>query len=182
MKAKIDYAFLGLLGLLLALLINQSVKFDYSLSLFNYLALIAWALTLAVRITKPALGRILVAWLIILATFNLFNFDTARSTFTVGFHGEKSDYTTPLMNPIMFLLLVIFYIINRKSVNRKLARFFKGSPEELSAKQQKMVQFYLDRFGNLPPEEFEVIYANIHSYPDEAQEALMQLKSREIAK
>ncbi|MES2279527.1 MAG: hypothetical protein V4592_26070 [Bacteroidota bacterium] len=154
MKAKIDYAFLGLLGVLMAIAIVDILTSDYVFNINNYLGFIGWSVALVIRIVKPHLGRYVVAWLIALGPLNILSFELVRTSVSMGF----GSVSTPGVNPEMLLILVAFYLINRKSINGKIAQTFKGSAEEQEIKHQKMVDFYLTRFTDLSSDEFEAIF------------------------
>lgn len=174
MKAKIDYAFLSLLGILLVISIVTVPTSEYVLNITNYLGIIAWSFVLVIRIIKPRLGRYFVACLILLTTLNLISFELIRTSASIGF----GSLSTPSVNPGAFLLLFVYYLINQESINNKIKQTFNGSVEEREVKRQKMIVFYMNKFEGLTPEEFETIYTNFKDYPVEAQVALKQLRSK----
>jgi hypothetical protein len=176
MKAKIDYAFLGLLGVLMAIAVVDVLTSDYIFNISNYFGFAGWTIALVLRIVKPRLGRYAIAWLIALGTLNMLSFELVRTSVSFGF----GSFSTIGINPQMLLILVAFYLINRKSINSKIAQTFKGSAEEQEAKRQKMVDFYTDKFKDLDKPEFEEIFNKIDSYPDEAQIALKQIRSQQL--
>jgi hypothetical protein len=155
MKAKIDYAFLSLLGILLIITIVDVRTSNYILNITNYLGIIGWSIVLIARILKPHLGRYALAGLIVLGTFNILSFELVRTSVSIGF----GSVGMPGVNPTMLLLLVVYYFVNRKSINNKITQIFKGSAQEQGIEHQKMVGFY-------------------DTYPDEAQVSLKQLRSK----
>jgi len=174
MKAKIDYAFLSLLGTLLIISVITASTSEYILNVTNYLGIIAWSLVLVIRIIKPRLGRYFVACLILLTTLNFISFELIKTSTSIGF----GSFSTPSVNPGALLLLFVYYLINQESINNKIKHTFNGSAEEQEIKHHKMVSFYTDKFKDLDKTEFDEIFKNINTYPDEAQIALKQLLSK----
>jgi len=84
--------------------------------------------------------------------------------------------------PIIFLILIIYYVVNRKSINRILSSFIRGTGAEQEDAFQKKVAGYLKNFENSTPSELDYMYKNIKEYPPEAQEAIsmVYLKQAQI--
>jgi hypothetical protein len=101
---------------------------------------------------------------LLLGTFNVLNFEVARITINPGG-----------FDPFLLLLLIIYYIINRRSVNRILFAFIYGDKKEIGNKHEKMVDFYFEKFKKCDTTELEQINKNFDEYPVEAQIALTKI-------
>lgn len=84
---------------------------------------------------------------------------------------------TPGINPIILLIVIAYYIINKERINHMLSSFFKGTEEERSKEFQKTVDFYLHKFNACDKEELKGILENFNDYPDEAKIALRQIQA-----
>jgi hypothetical protein len=179
MKVKSDFIFIGALGILIINTITQSILFNYLLSINNYLGFAAWLLILLLRIFKSRIGRYGLGVLLILGLFNIINFTLARVFLTVGFGGvSKAPIETVGLNPIVLLVLIIYYFVNKKSINRILAHLFYGSQEEREREHQKKVDFYLKKFEDCDSNELDQMFNNLKDYPAEAQIALNQIRGQ----
>lgn len=175
MKAKSDYIFLGLLGISLAATIIITISSDYALTNFHYAAITGWLITLALRIFSPHAGRYGVGLLLLLGVFNILNFFLVRTTSSFG----VGSLSTGSIDPYLFCMLVTYYVINRKGINRILSHLFKGSEKEQADKQQKLIDFYINQFENSTPAQLAHAFGNIKDYPPEAQTALNQILARQ---
>lgn len=172
MKGKSDFIFLALIGLIVVNTITQSIIFDYLLSFNNYLGFVCLPIVLASRILKPRAGRYAIVVLLLLSSFNIINFGIAKVSlsFSIGGLGEGIG-----LNPIMLIILIGYYLVNRRSINQRLSKYINGPADEQQNDQQKMVEFYVRKFENCAAEEMEAIIKNFNHYPPEAQIALKRV-------
>jgi|GEM_PF-827986 len=179
MKQKTDYIFFGLIGLLIVNTIIQSQLYDYVLSINNYLGFAFWTISLFLRLRNSRTKRYPLAFLLILGTLNVLNFGIGSVTLSFSI-GNISDIPTerPGINPIILLVLIAYYLVNKKSINRILNNTFKGTEEEQRIEHQKTIDFYLKKFDACDEEEIKEILKNFNDYPNEAQIALRQIQSK----
>jgi len=177
-KAKSDFIFLGILGALIANTIIQSVLFGYQLSINNYLGFVSWSVVWFLRITHIRFGKYGTALLLIAGSFNVINFGIGRISlsFSIGNVSNLSAETIGL-NPIILLILIAYYLVNKNSINRIVVNIFYGSAEEQQKKHQEKVNFYLKKFEGCNPVELEKVFDSINDYPQEAQIALNQIRA-----
>ena len=177
MKEKSDFLFLGLLGLLIANTITQSIAFGYILSLNNYLGFVTWGLALVLRLGHFKRKRYALAFLLILGTLNVSNFGLGMMSMSFSIGHISNAPAEPIgLNPIILLMLIGYYFVNMRSINRLLSNAIKGSEEERKVDHQKIVDFYLRKFNECDDSEFEKVYRNFNEYPPEAQTALKQIR------
>lgn len=172
MKGKSDYIFLGVLVLIAAISVNNIIVNDISFTATNYIAVIAWLIAIIMKLSKNKFARYTIGILIMLGTFNICNFLPGTTWMSIGFGN------TPLLqfNPVLFVILLTWYFVNKREIKEVYARRFKDSTEEEAAKYQKMVDFYIEKFSSCTSAELDTIYANIDAYPDEAKTALRKIK------
>jgi DNA-directed RNA polymerase subunit F len=176
MKPKSDFVFISILGLLIIYTIWQSVVDDYVLNINHYLAFACWIVVLYFRIAKPRAGRYGVPLLLVLGTLNVFNFFYWRQSTTISI-GEVSS---PGFDVNLFLVLIAYYIVNFQSVNNLILKLFRGSDAERQEVHKKQIAFYLKKFEACNADELQKIYADLKSYPPEAQIALQQMQAKII--
>ncbi len=148
----------------------QSILFQYELGLNNYLGFVGWAMVLVIRISNERPGRYGTALLLVLGTLSLLNFTIG--TITMAF------FIGPLgigFNPVILIIMIAYYFVNKKPINQVLSKLTKGSAEERQTERQKLVDFYLHKFKTYDSSEFGIILKNFNEYPDEAQEAIKRI-------
>lgn len=174
MKAKSDYIFLGLLGISLATTIIITISSDYTLTNFHYAAIAGWLTVLILRIFLPRTGRYTVGLLLLLGVFNVLNFFLIRTASSFGI----GDLSAAGIDPYLFCVLVVYYIVNKRAINRIISSIFRENDKERADKQQKLIDFYLSQFKNSTPDELERALNKIKDYPTEAQIAMQQIQAR----
>ena len=102
-------------------------------------------------------------------SYTIVNGDT-----TTTYHSAKFN---SLINPIVFVLFVVFLVINASAIIKQFRFFFKGSDVEIEEKDKREVAFYYDKFNTSTNEELEQLYKMYKSYPYTAQEALDQIRN-----
>ncbi|MBB2144420.1 hypothetical protein GM921_02910 [Pedobacter sp. LMG 31464] len=177
MKQKTDYIFFGLTGLIIVNTIIQSQLYNYALSINNYLSFVAWPIALFLRLKNYKVRRYPLAFLLILATINIFNFGLGamKLSFSIG-DISSIPAERPGVNPIILLILIAYYFVNKKSINRILNNTFRGTPEERKVEYQKTVDFYLNKFNSCNKEELKDILKDFNDYPEPAKIALRQIQ------
>ena len=175
MKQKTDFIFFGLTGLLIASTIILSQLYDYELSVNNYLAFITWPTTLFLRLKIKKRKRYPLGIIIILALFNVVNFSIGSWTFKLGINSSV-PIETPGINPIILIVAIAYYFVNKKAINNILSNFFKGTEQDRNEEYQKTVDFYVKRFSSCNEEELKGVLENYKDYPAPAQTALRQLQ------
>lgn len=171
MKAKSDYIFLGILGLITAITIIGVIVNGIQLTVTNYIAFAAWLTALFIKLSKNKLGRYAIGILLILGTFNICNFLPGTTWMNFGF----GNTVLLQFNPIIFIILAAWYFVNKRVIKVVYSKVFKDSAEEEAIRHQKMIEFYFEKFKDCSEAELEAIHANMSNYPDEAQTALRKL-------
>jgi hypothetical protein len=174
-KSKADIIFLVLIGLLLTNAFVQSYLYSYELSLNNYLGLILWVVVLISLLIKHKTRRLALAILIILGTFDVLSFSIG--TRTIGF--SIGDMSTHLIgfDPIIFLVLIAWYLVNHKRINQIISTSLYGNTSEIEEERKKQVEFYLKKFKELDKPELTKVINDIDQYPSEAQTAIRMIIS-----
>jgi len=162
------------LGIALAITINTTYNSDYVLTWHHYASLAGLLIALLLKIVYNRAGRYATAAILILGTLNIFNFQLIKTTdsFAVG------SITLVAFEPYLSVLLIIYYFVNKTAINKVLRGVLRGSEKEQIDDHQKMVDFYLHKFGECTQAEFVQIFKNLNAYPEPAQEALKQLRDK----
>jgi hypothetical protein len=183
MKAKFDFLFLGILGLLIGNTIIHSYLFNYLLSINNYLGFGSWVIVLVLRLVNTRLGRYGTALLLILGTLNILNFGLGTVSLSFSIGNIDQIPTEPVgLDPVILLILIIYYFTNKKTVNRILSDIFYGNSKEQIQERQKKVEFYLEKFENYNSVEFDKILQSLKDYPIEAQIAIKEIRDQKESK
>lgn len=168
MKAKSDYVFLSILGLLIANTVYTAITDGILLDFTNYLAFGCWLVAILVKLINNRFAKYVTGTLLILGTVNICNFLAGTTWISFGFIK---------FNPTLFIILLIWYFVNKRAVDGIVSSLVKGSPQEQADKHKKAVEFYTNKFKDCSDEELQVIYADFDNYPVEAQIALNNIKS-----
>lgn len=107
MKRKADFIFIGVLGLLLANTLIQFIVGNTVLTLNNYLGILFWLISIALRLTSHRYGRHVVAIMLLLGTLNLASFGIGNVSLSIGF----GSLVSPGVNPILLLILIIYVFV-----------------------------------------------------------------------
>lgn len=172
----VDISFLILLGICCLITIYQGVSNIFLLTINNYLAVIVYAVLVGLKVYSPSKGRYNVLILLVLSLFNLINFSAVVINSTIYHLDSGWSVNGVGFNIIIFFFLFIYILLNKDFVTHTLRSLLVGSDKEIAAKKEKMVKFYYNKFKKESNEDFDIIYFNIQSYPDEAQIALEKLK------
>jgi hypothetical protein len=175
MKFKSDYIFLGILGLMIVNALYQFAFNHFVLTTNTYVGILGWAVTLFFALKDFRFSKYATAILLILGVLNILNFSVEAASTRIVFGDESPHFEWPGLNPITFLILIIYYIVNRKSINRILLNFIRGTEAEREEAFQKKVAGYLRNFEKFTPAELENMYKNVKEYPPEAQKAILTL-------
>jgi hypothetical protein len=172
----IDAAFLAVIAVIIINTLYTYFNSNFLLSLNNYLGFAVWLITLILIIAKPQWGKFMLWPLLLLSAFNILNFtiETNSKSFSFGIGGMALNL--PGVNLIFFTALLIYSLINRKTITLFFKKTFRPSEEELLKKQKTMTAFYFGKFVNYNSEEIEEVFKNYNDYPHEAQVALKQIK------
>jgi hypothetical protein len=109
----------------------------------------------------------------------------AFNVITVSLHFEESDLTEThvlanigglSVEPIAFLILIIYMIINRGAIKHFIRKIFFESDEENESTSKEKVDFYYDMFSKFTPGEMNEALNIIDEYPHEAQIALIKVE------
>jgi len=176
MKQKTDYIFFGILGLFIVITITLSSLQNFVLTINNYLAFIALPTALFLRVKLKNKRRYPLGVILMLSLFNIINFGLGTISITFGVHSSIL-IETPGINPIILLVVIAYYLVNKKMINIILSNFFKGTEEERRKEFQTTVDLYLKKFSSYEEAELKKILENFNDYPDEAKIALRQIQS-----
>lgn len=176
MKKKNKYLDIFLFGLLIILAvfifywdISDTVAFSINdllligLLIFSYRSIFY----------NSAKGQYLLLILIILSLPGLlttnFNLDGSGTSVTF-FHMGALKF-----NPLSFLLLVLYILINRKNFLSGVGKILYGSEQEKLNKRERDVLFYYTKFNDCTPDELDNTFKLFDQYPPEAKEALKRI-------
>lgn len=174
MKRKADFIFIGILGLLMANTIVQSIWQGNLLSINNYAGFALWAIAIILRFTKNRYRRFGLAALLLLGVLNITNLTIG----SISLNAAYGDVESPEINPLMLLLLIIYLLINKTEVKKTFNGIFFPNAEEQQQDQQRQIDFYYRKFDACSKEELEKIIDNFGQYPVPAQLALDKLRHK----
>jgi len=172
----VDISFLIFLGTCCLITIYQGVSNVFLLTINNYLAVIVYVVVVGLKVYSPSKGRYNVLILLVLSLFNLINFSAVVINSTIYHLDSGWSVNGVGFNIIVFVFIIIYFFLNKDFVTYTLRSLLVESDKEIVAKKEKMVKFYYNKFKKETNGEFDRIYFNIKSYPDEAQIALEKLK------
>lgn len=175
MKGKSDYLFLSVLGLLIANTVTQHFLDRYVLTINNYFGFIAWGAAFILRLGRSKYRRLGLGWLLILGALNLLSFTIGKVAVSVGNISNSAEAIG--LNPIILVILIAYYFVNKASINRILSRVFIGTREEQEQERNRQVEFYFTKFSNCEQEELDEIFQRFDDYPTEAKVALNRIKA-----
>ena len=163
------------LGLFIIITIAQALLQNLVLTINNYLAFIALPTALFLRFKLQKRKRFPLGIILLLSLFNIINFGgTISMTFGVN---SSIPIETPSINPIILLIVIAYYLVNKKTIGITLSNFFKGTEEEKRKEFQNTVDLYFKKFNSFDEEELKKALENFNDYPDEAKIALRQIQS-----
>jgi len=103
------------------------------------------------------------------------NSDLTQTSFSANIGSLSFD-------PVVFLLLLVYGLINKSAIKYFVSKAFYESDEEKSQKESIQTAFYYEKFTNSSNEELERCFKMYKEYPTEAQAALQRIKQeRQLA-
>lgn len=170
-KEKItDIAVLSLLSVISIISIYRHLVFGYALTWSTYIGMALLFSGFIYKIVSGWKGRFLVFILLFLAMFGVINFTV--EIIAIGYVGIG----TIGLNPLIFLLLVIYSVICIDTVSALFRNINRGSEKEISGEREKMELFYYNKFIKLNQVEFQNIFRYYNDYPEEAKFAINKIK------
>jgi hypothetical protein len=172
----VDLIFLSLLGLLIILTVVRHYQFSSILSLNNYLGFTIWSFLVINRGLKVSLPSYSILVILILFTFNIVNFTVEIFEARIGIESRPDlTFNSLSVNPVGFLLFLIYSIINRGFFRSLIKDLLNGTAEEQALEAKKAVSFYFEKFKDYNEEEFNKVVGNLNEYPEEAQIAIKRI-------
>jgi len=174
----VDVVFLILLGLSLCLTFYRHFADGYVISINNILALILFVTGVFIKIKNSEKGKYVVLILLLLATLNIINFTIGVGTVHIGNLGsgdESLSYAFPGIDPLFFLILLIYWIINKKAIRSIWDRIYHGSEKEQVDRISTGIDFYYNKFNAYNEEGLNDAFKMYKDYPVEAKEALKKI-------
>jgi hypothetical protein len=108
-------------------------------------------------------------------TIEVDNSDLTQTSFSANIGSLSFD-------PIVFLLLLVYCLINKGAIKYFINRAFYETEEEKSDSESKQTAFYYDQFNTCTEEELERYFKMYKEYPIAAQSALKRIKQeRQLA-
>jgi hypothetical protein len=164
MRRKLDFLFLGVLGVIILFSVNMVVEDNYIISGYGYAGFISFLAVFILRLFTNKIGRYGLGIILIAGTLNCINFSVIRSMIPFG------------IDPLIFLITTAYFIINKNSFSKILFTIIYGNQKERGNSYQKKVDFYFEKFSKYDGTEFEKIFKDFKEYPSEAQVALNKIK------
>ena len=167
---KTDLFFLAILTL--SSLVSLLLHFisGYVLSINDYAGFLFLAIILFFQY-RGGKFRSGIPVLLILGTFNILCFSYITFNSSLVHLTDDLTYNPPGFNPAFFLMLVVYGFINFNYLKTILG----GNRESGDADEDKMTDFYYNKFSDCDPAEFKDIAQRINMYPAEAQAAIRRL-------
>jgi hypothetical protein len=182
-KTYLDFIFLGLIGLLICLSIFRYFNDNFLLTVNTYLGFLSWLVVVIIKLRYPDKSKFYLAGLLILSTLNIISFTAEYWTFgsnnLIEYNGIYFSFLS--LNPLSFLLFIIYAIFNGYTIKDLFNRLLKKSEVEVEEEYEKLLKFYYEKFVSCSVEELEGINRNFKDYPMEAQKAIeMVMEERKI--
>jgi len=125
--------------------------------------------------------KYLILFFLFLALFNLphFSYSTVSANTTTTHYSDTIKFFG--VNPIVFLVILIFLMINQKLFSGLWTTIFYASDKEVQDKTAKEIDFYYEKFKSCPVDELRVLFKMYRDYPKAAQMALDKInQEREL--
>jgi len=150
----------------------------FVISINNILALVLFIGGVFFIFKNQEKGNYVVIILLILATIKIINFTIAVSSIHIGNldnNGDSLDYGYPGLDPLFFLIFLIYWIINRKAIRLIWDRLYHGSEKEQEDKFNIAVDFYYNKFNSYEADQLNDVLKMLKDYPAEAQYAIKKI-------
>ncbi|OOQ61327.1 hypothetical protein [Mucilaginibacter pedocola] len=167
----VDIGILVLLGLFIAIALNNFFRADLIISVNTYAGIGFWTAVLFLNIIGNKKSKYLLFIALFLYMLNIIDFSATRLSVSLNYNTGKVIYHPISFNPVGAILFIVYWIYN-KNVIRKI---YTPTVEEDEAKLSKNLEFYKNKFSQCSKEELTELYKNYRSYPVEAQVVLDKL-------
>jgi hypothetical protein len=139
------------------------------------LAMILFAISLIFKMYRIKIGQYLIFIFLLILLFNVIKFSYTVVNGDVSTTYYSASFSSLSINPIVFVVLMLYMIVNRKVIVDLFQKLLHGSDKEQEEKQDKNVAFYYDKFNNYSSNELNDIFKMFYDYPVEAQIALKKI-------
>ncbi len=178
MKAKSVYinwilfiVFLLLTGLFITWQVSNDIRM-----VSESIAMVFLCISLPARIYKLKIAQYALFFLLIILLFNVFDFSytVVEGNVSTTYHSSRFN---GIINPIVFIILIVYIIVNIDALVAFYQLLTKGSEKDQEEDKIKKIDFYYKKFSNCSDTELTGVFKMYNDYPDEAQIALKRIKS-----
>ncbi|MEO6979217.1 MAG: hypothetical protein ABI113_12585 [Mucilaginibacter sp.] len=147
----------------------------YTISAEDIIGVALLAFGIRLLVTQSVAGEYVILILVLLLLGNTLNIDIS---FADGGYSSRSyvSFGRLTFNPFAFLLLVLYFLINRFSIRSHIKYLMHGSESEQKEKGEKLLVFYYEKFENFTNDELDSALGMFKDFPLEAQQALQRIK------
>ncbi len=169
----VDIAFLIVLGILLVLTVIHHFVDSSIIPINTYAGFFCWIFVIVYRIKFPAKSVFFVAYLLILAVFNIIGFSVAFVALgdISPFERNGMYFWVPGINPVLLIFFIAYIFSNRATSKVLYDKLFKPGQIEV----ERNYNFYYEKFSACSNEEFNKIIKMFNDYPTEAQDAIKKI-------
>ena len=156
----IDFVILAIFAVFSINTIVNHFQSDGVLSIQHYIGFLAIICSFTIRLLNRKIGRYFIGFQLILGSLNLFNYTISSITFVFTIRFTSIWINSIGIQPLSFLVMILFIILNFKSINRILRGIFEDSPEDKAALYKIKKDKYENEFRGYTITELEDIIKN----------------------
>jgi hypothetical protein len=139
-------------------------------------AMIFLCLSFPAKIYKLTLVQYILFFALIILMFNAIRFSYTVVVGNVSTTYHSSQFNG-IINPIVFIILITYFVVNIDALIQLYQLIAKGSKKEQQNSENKKIDFYYKQFNSCSDEELTRIFKIYNDYPNEARIALTRIKS-----
>ena len=140
------------------------------------IALVLGFVSLLLKFHKSKKGQYVIFISLVLLTFNIITFIPEIIQGDVSGTDILVKFGLLGIDPISFLLLIAYCIINIRTIAALLRTLFYVSEKEQEENENKNITFYYDKFNTCSSDELNNVLKMYKEYPEEAQIAIKRVQ------
>jgi hypothetical protein len=139
-------------------------------------AMVFLCMSLPAKIYKLRIVQYILFFVLVIFLFNAirFSYTVVEGSVSRTYHYSQFN---GVINPIVFVILIVYSVVNIDALNHLYQIIIKGSETEQKDTENKKIEFYYNQFNSCSDEELTNIFKIYNDYPNEAKAALKRIKS-----
>ena len=131
--------------------------------------------SIVVKWSKSTKAQFVILFLLLIPLFDIlsYSYTIENGDRSITYSSGKFD---SLINPLVFLVFIVYLIINISGVKKLFKFVLRGSDNEIEEREKKETTFYYDKFNSSTNKELGELYKMYKDYPYTAQVALDKIK------